>query len=169
MESSRGSARKLGSGRSSSLNSRGGALLVAVACAALAGAADLPLRFALQQEDEPTGSGGGHRLRGVTLHPARHAAGDRRRPEPAQAGSGARGTGRLGCDLRSVRHRRRGVERGDRAGQQVTAADFSHANITISAYLTGDQRAIAFSLDATTVSPRTSLRGHRRHHGAEWW
>ena len=35
------------------------------------------------------------------------------------------------------------------AGQQVTSADFSHASITLSSYLTGDQRAIAFSLDAT--------------------
>jgi Flp pilus assembly protein CpaB len=35
------------------------------------------------------------------------------------------------------------------AGQQVTAADFSHAIISISAYLRGDERAIAFALDAT--------------------
>jgi Flp pilus assembly protein CpaB len=35
------------------------------------------------------------------------------------------------------------------AGQQVTATDFSHATPTISAYLTGDERAVAFSLDAT--------------------
>ncbi len=35
------------------------------------------------------------------------------------------------------------------AGQQITAADFSHATPTISAYLTGDDRAVAFSLDAT--------------------
>jgi Flp pilus assembly protein CpaB len=33
-------------------------------------------------------------------------------------------------------------------GQQVTAADFTHANVTIGAYLTGTQRAIAVPLDA---------------------
>lgn len=32
--------------------------------------------------------------------------------------------------------------------QQVTAADFTHANVTIGAYLTGTQRAIAIPLDA---------------------
>ncbi len=31
--------------------------------------------------------------------------------------------------------------------QQVTAADFTHANVTIGAYLTGTQRAIAVALD----------------------
>lgn len=33
-------------------------------------------------------------------------------------------------------------------GQQITAADFTHANVTIGAYLTGTQRAIAVPLDA---------------------
>lgn len=33
-------------------------------------------------------------------------------------------------------------------GQQVSVADFTHANITIGAYLTGTQRAIAVPLDA---------------------
>ena len=32
-------------------------------------------------------------------------------------------------------------------GQQVTAADFTHANVTISSYLSGSERAIAFALD----------------------
>lgn len=35
------------------------------------------------------------------------------------------------------------------AGQQVTAADFTKTNITLGAYLTGDQRAIAVPLDAS--------------------
>jgi Flp pilus assembly protein CpaB len=35
------------------------------------------------------------------------------------------------------------------AGQQITAADFSHATVSIAAYLKGDERAVAFSLDAT--------------------
>lgn len=34
------------------------------------------------------------------------------------------------------------------AGQTLTAADFTRANITISSYLSGDQRAIALPLDA---------------------
>ena len=34
-------------------------------------------------------------------------------------------------------------------GQQISVADFSHENPTISAYLTGNERAVAFSLDAT--------------------
>jgi Flp pilus assembly protein CpaB len=34
------------------------------------------------------------------------------------------------------------------AGQQVTLADFSHTNVTISAYLTGDYRAIGLATDA---------------------
>jgi len=33
------------------------------------------------------------------------------------------------------------------AGQQVTLADFSHTNVTISAYLTGDYRAIGIATD----------------------
>lgn len=33
-------------------------------------------------------------------------------------------------------------------GQQVTAADFTHATVTIGAYLTGTQRAVAIPLDA---------------------
>jgi Flp pilus assembly protein CpaB len=35
------------------------------------------------------------------------------------------------------------------AGQQITVSDFSHDNPTISAYLTRNERAVAFSLDAT--------------------
>lgn len=35
------------------------------------------------------------------------------------------------------------------AGQQITATDFSHNNPTISAYLAGKERAVAFSLDPT--------------------
>lgn len=34
------------------------------------------------------------------------------------------------------------------AGQQITVTDFSHANVSIGAYLTGTQRAIAVPLDA---------------------
>jgi Flp pilus assembly protein CpaB len=34
------------------------------------------------------------------------------------------------------------------AGQQVSTADFTHGNITIGAYLKGDERAVAFSLDS---------------------
>ena len=34
------------------------------------------------------------------------------------------------------------------AGQQVTAAEFTHSVVTISSYLSGDERAIAFALDA---------------------
>jgi Flp pilus assembly protein CpaB len=34
------------------------------------------------------------------------------------------------------------------AGQQVAATDFSHANVTLSSYLTGDHRAIAIAIDA---------------------
>lgn len=34
------------------------------------------------------------------------------------------------------------------SGQQVTAADFSHTNVTIGSYLSGDERAVAFSFDA---------------------
>ena len=37
---------------------------------------------------------------------------------------------------------------GIAAGQQVTYTDFSHAAVTIASYLTGDQRALALSLDA---------------------
>jgi Flp pilus assembly protein CpaB len=33
-------------------------------------------------------------------------------------------------------------------GQEITAADFTHANVTIGAYLTGTQRAVAVPLDA---------------------
>ncbi len=35
------------------------------------------------------------------------------------------------------------------ANQQITGTDFSHQNPTISAYLTGNERAVAFSLDPT--------------------
>lgn len=34
------------------------------------------------------------------------------------------------------------------SGQQVTATDFSHTNVTIGSYLAGDERAVAFSFDA---------------------
>lgn len=35
------------------------------------------------------------------------------------------------------------------AGQQITAADFTRANVSLGAYLTGNQRAIALNLDPT--------------------
>jgi Flp pilus assembly protein CpaB len=33
------------------------------------------------------------------------------------------------------------------AGQQITLSDFSHTNVTISSYLTGDYRAVAIAID----------------------
>jgi len=33
-------------------------------------------------------------------------------------------------------------------GQQVTVTDFSHSNVTISSYLTGDHRAVAIAIDS---------------------
>lgn len=149
MESSRGSARKLGSGRSSSLNSRGGALLIAVACAALAGLLIYLFVSHYNKKTNPPVAAA------VTVFEARRYI-PRGTPQasvaaqnllkPVQVPAAQAVFGAI-SDPSAIAGE---VSSGAiAAGQQVTAADFSHANITISAYLTGDQRAMAFSLDAT--------------------
>ena len=149
MESSRGNLGKVGSRRSPVLNSRGGALLIAVACAALAGlliylfvshynkkaAAPPPASVTVFEATRyiprgtPQASVAAENLLKPVQVPA-HQAVLGAISDPSEI-VGEVSTGSIA------------------AGQQVTAADFSHANITLASYLTGDQRAIAFSLDAT--------------------
>ena len=149
MESSRGSAGKLGSRRSSPLNSRGGALLIAVACAALAG---LLIYLFVSHYNKKAAA---PPAAAVTVFEARSYI-PRGTPQvtvaaqnllkPVQVPAAQAVFGAISDPSAIVGEVSTAAIA---AGQQVTAADFSHANITISAYLRGDERAIAFSLDAT--------------------
>jgi Flp pilus assembly protein CpaB len=148
MESSRGNLGKAGSRRSPVLNSRGGALLIAVACAALAG---LLIYLFVSHYNKKTVTPPAS----VTVFEAARyiprgtpqasvAAENLLKPVQVPAARAVLGAIADPSDIVGE------VSTGAiAAGQQVTAADFSHANITLASYLTGDQRAIAFSLDAT--------------------
>ncbi|HZV27363.1 MAG TPA: Flp pilus assembly protein CpaB [Acidothermaceae bacterium] len=149
MESSRGNLGKVGSRRSPVLNSRGGALLIAVACAALAGL--LIYLFVSHYNKKaatppPASVTVFEATRYIPRGTPQASVAAENLLKPVQVSAAHAVLGAISDPSEIVGEVSTG---GITAGQQVTAADFSHANITLSSYLTGDQRAIAFSLDAT--------------------
>jgi len=148
MESSRGNLGKVGSRRSPTLNSRGSALLIAVACAALAGLLIYLFVSHYNKKTTPPAAA-------VTVFEARRYIA-RGTPQatvaaqnllkPVQLPAAQAAFGAITDPSVIVGEVSTGAIE---AGQQVTAADFSHANVTIASYLSGDERAVAFSLDAT--------------------
>lgn len=149
MESSRGNLGKVGSRRSPVLNSRGGALLIAVACAALAGL--LIYLFVSHYNKKaaappPASVTVFEATRYIPRGTPQASVAAENLLKPVQVPAAQVVLGAITDPSEIVGE----VSAGSiAAGQQVTAADFSHASITLSSYLTGDQRAIAFSLDAT--------------------
>ena len=148
MESSRGNLGKVGSRRSPVLNSRGGALLIAVACAALAGL--LIYLFVSHYNKKTVTPPASVTVFEATRYIARGtpqaSVAAENLLKPVQVSAAQAVLGAITDPSEIVGEVSTGAIA---AGQQVTAADFSHANITLSSYLTGDQRAIAFALDAT--------------------